>query len=242
MGVWGGERCPRWFGLRRRQLTWKGGWWVPHGVVKKWEAEDARTFGDQRAWAPQGSADFAIAYKAPPTEAQFAAHRQLQQARLQHQSHDAVPAPKPPPKPPPGTPGSHGSAAGSAAIGHNYLAKPPPPKAPPGTTGAAIGAGTSAGTGAESAAGHSSGEVGTPSPASAPLAIAGVDADSLQRHHTLELIRELGLDQRKLTAMERTVLEETVAAGEAAAQALAADDAMDGSNPGAGGKPAHQKK
>ena len=155
----GGQSCPRWYGLRRRQLIWSGGFWVLHGLLQKWETEDAAAADAQRAWAPPGSADFAVAYKAPPTEAQFAAHRQLQQARSQQQQpQKAAPAPKPPPQVHLGTPCSQWSTAGTAAAGHGYLAKPPPPKAPRGASGTPTGAASSAGSTVVVAAGHSSGD------------------------------------------------------------------------------------
>ena len=275
----GNRECPRQWGMRRRQLSWFGGWWVPHHLADQWGSEDAeaaaqhqhtdelgRELGLGPAWAPPGAADFAATYKAAPTAAQFEAHRQLQLARLEQRS-KTVPAPKPPPHIHLGAPCAQWSAAGDAATGHGYLAKPPPPKVPPGTSGTPIGAASSAGItvvdavdltaaghgllakppppkaprttgtpiGAASSAGITVADAGglsgggacNPSPGPTPLAITDGSTDSLHRLHTSELIREMGLDRRRLSPPTRARLEAAVAAGVTAAQVLAADDAMD---------------
>ena len=83
---------------------------------------------DPRPWTTPGAADYAAVFKAPPTEAQFAAHR----ARTQK----AGPPPKPPPCGWAWRPDAQLPAGASAAAGSSELTAPklPPAKPPPGST------------------------------------------------------------------------------------------------------------
>ena len=74
----GGQACPTFWHMQRRDVEWHDGYWVPIALVLQWEAEDRSVCWRRAASADfvsQGTADFAVAFKAPPTRQQLADHQ-----------------------------------------------------------------------------------------------------------------------------------------------------------------------